>query len=207
VRSPVLFLVALLLLTGCSSSSPSADPPVVDPEPVTSTTADARVLVAGKADLALSGSYFSPDGFVPPLTLTVPAGWHSTHRGDDAFDLSLPDPAKDAPLVVVGLITPLDKTVATALERLRTAAQGTVTPATGTLDGQAATGFEEIGGSGQLVASPSGTLALDGSGHVLVLGVDIDEVPLLAVVVVPDAARWKALLPRVQELLAGISGG
>lgn len=207
MRAPVLLLTALLLLSGCSSS-PKADSRVVDPEPVTSVTADPRVLVAGKTDVALSGSYFSPEGFVPPLSLTVPAGWHSTHRGDDAFDLSLPGPAKDAPLVVA-LITPLDKAVSTALDRLRTAATGKVTAATGTLAGEPATGFEEVGGSGQLVASPSGTLGLDAlpQGHLLVLGADIDQVPLLAVVIVPDGARWPALLARAEQLLRGVSRG
>jgi hypothetical protein len=207
VRAPVL-LLSVLLLTGCSSGSPTAAPPL-EPEPVTSATADPRVLVAGKDDVELSGRYFSPDGFVPPLSLTVPAGWRSTHRGDDGFDLSLPDPAKDAPLVVVALMTPQDTTVRTALDRLRAAAKGTVTAATGALAGEPASGFEEVGGSGELVASPSGTLSLDvlPAGHLLVLGTDIDEVPLLAVVLVPDGARWKALLPRAQQLLRGIGRG
>jgi hypothetical protein len=100
-------------------------------------------------------------------------------------------------------------TVKTALDRLRTAVTGTVTAATGTLDGQPATGFEEVGGSGELIASPSGTLSLDvlPQGHLLVLGIDVDEVPLLAVVLVPDGARWKSLLPRAQQLLAGVTGG
>jgi hypothetical protein len=209
VRTLVLLVAPLLLLSGCNSSSPTADSAVGDPEPVTSASADTRVLVAGTIDLALSGRYYSPDGFVPPLSLTVPAGWRSTHRGDDAFDLKLPDPAKDAPLVVIALITPKDHTVRTALDRLRTAAQGTVTAATGMLAGEPATGFEEVGGRGELVASPSGTLSLDAlpSGHLLVLGTDIDQVPLLAVVLVPDGARWKALLPRAQQLLEGVGRG
>jgi hypothetical protein len=197
MRRTAALLVALL--AGCGSSSvPSSAPP---------STPSAVVLPAGKSDLPLSGSYLSPDGFVPPLALTVPSGWSSTHRGDDAFDLSKPDPAHDAPSVVVALITPLGDTVATTLAALKKAAKGAVTAATGTLAGQPATGFEEVGGSGELVASPSGTLALDAfpAGHLRVLGVDIDQVPLLAVVVVPDGRQWPAQQAAAEELLAGIT--
>jgi hypothetical protein len=198
VRAPVLLLALLLVSCGGASRQPAA--PSVSVSPV-------AVLSAGKSDLPLHGSYLSPDGFVPSLALTVPAGWTSTHRGDDAFDLSRPNPSQDAPLVVVALITPKDDAVETALARLRSAAKGIVTTAVGTLDGQPATGFEEVGGSGELIASPSGTLALDAypKGHLLVLGTDIEDVPLLAVVVVPDGTRWAELKGLAQVVLSSIT--
>ena len=198
VRAPVLLLAVLVAVAGCGGSSAA-------PTPSVSAAAGPVALVAGKAAEPLDpGPYLSPDGFVPALTIAVPAGWTSTHRGDDAFDLRRPGP-KDAPLVVVALITPKDDVAATALTRLRTGLTGTVTTTTGTVAGQPATGFEVVGGSGSLVQSPSGTLELDATGHVVVLGTDVDGVPLLIVVQVPDPAQWATQHAAADALLAGIT--
>jgi hypothetical protein len=43
----------------------------------------------------------SPAGFEPALTFEVPDGWSSVHRYADSFDVGVPDPASDGPLVVV----------------------------------------------------------------------------------------------------------
>ena len=205
-------MLCALVLSACSGSSGTTIAPLpASTSHAPSAASTVTVLPIGKQDLPLApGSYVSPDGFVPSLGLTVPPGWTSTHRGDDAFDFARKDPAtplgKAAPPVAVLLVTPLGNRVAEALQKIHRSATGVVTPVTGTLAGQPATGFDIVGGTGQLLASPSATLALDAAPgqHLRVLGTDVDGVPLLAVVVVPDGSRWKQLLPVAQALLSGV---
>jgi hypothetical protein len=204
-RAAGLLLAVLLGLTGCGSSSTTE--PLETPQ---SQPADPDVLPAGKGDLALKAMrYYSPVDFVPALSVAVPAGWHSTHRGDDAFDLSRPDPKADAPLVAVVLVTPPGDAVAASLAALRAKATVSVTDATGTLAGQPATGFDLVGGTGELLKSPTGTLSLDAAPgqRVRVLGIDVEDVPLLVAVVVPDGRRFAELLPQAQALLDGLTLG
>jgi hypothetical protein len=193
VRAPLgLLLTAALLLTGCSGGAEHT-PKVAEPP-------DRAALSIGANDLMLQpGMYLSPEGFVPPLELSVPAGWTSHRRGDDAFDVG-------RPLVVVAFITPKDSGSAGALTRLRRAAKGTVTNAQGTLAGQPAKGLDVVGGSGRLMTSPSGTIAVDQSPgrHLRVLGTDVDGVPLLAVVVL-DGSRWRELSASATQFLAGVT--
>jgi hypothetical protein len=188
---------ACLLAAACSGTSSS--PPEAVPD---TSSPDPHVLPAGKADLPLTaGTYYSPLDFVPPLAIAVPAGWSSTRRGDDAFDLGRPG-------VIVVLDTPDGETVAPVLKALRAKAPHATT-VTGSLDGQPATGFDASGGTGQLLRSPSGTISLDlAPGQRLrVLGTDVDGVPLLAVILVPDGKQWSALLPAALALLGGVSRG
>ncbi|MCW2587185.1 MAG: hypothetical protein JWN55_2701 [Frankiales bacterium] len=200
MRAPVLLLAAVLTLTGCATS-PSDSGPEQVPE---SQSADPRVLPIGTTDLPLvPRTYYTPIGFVPPLALTVPAGWHSPRRGDDAFELSRPG-------VTVVFDTPPDATSAAALAAVRAAVKGgTVTPVRGTVAGRPATGFDILGGTGTLLTSPVRTVSVAAAPgrRVRVLGTDLDEVPLLVAVVVPDASRWSRLLPLAQQLLAGVSPG
>ena len=190
-----LLLVGCLLVAACSGGSSA-------PEVIPSVSPEPNVLPAGKSVLPLAAeTYYSPLDFVPPLALSVPAGWSSTHRGDDAFDLGRPG-------LIVVLDTPDGETVAPVLAELRAKAVHPVA-VTGTLDGQPATGFDTVGGSGELLQSPSGTIALDYAAgqRVRVLGTDVDGVPLLAVVLVPDGGQWSALLPQAMALLGGITPG
>lgn len=197
-------LVLTLALAGCTGGA--AEDSGVPASP--SVTVDPQVLPAGKADLPLRGVYYSPRDFVPALRLNVPDGWTSTHRGDDAFDLSRPDPTKDAPLVVVALVTPQDATAKDALATLQERVKDG-TPATGTVGGVAAEGFDVTGGTGPLVESPAGTLALDRAPgqRARVLALDVDDVPLLVVIAVPDGSRFDTVLPDVTALLAGVRFG
>jgi hypothetical protein len=186
----------VVLLVACAGRSPA-------PEVVPDTSSpDPHVLPAGKAPLPLAaGTYYSPVDFVPPLAITVPAGWSSTRRGDDAFDLGRPG-------LIVVLDTPDGETVAPVLAALQAKAPHPV-PVTGTLDGEPATGFDATGGSGELLTSPSRTIALHYAAgqRVRVLGTDVDGVPLLAVVLVPDGSRWATLLPQASALLGAVSHG
>jgi hypothetical protein len=189
--------VGTVLLVGACAGT-SATPELV-PD---SSSPDPHVLTAGKSDLPLeAGTYFSPVDFVPPLAITVPTGWGSTHRGDDAFDIGKPG-------VIVVFDAPEGETVAPVLRALRASAPHPVA-VNGTLDGRPATGFDAVGGSGELIKSPSGTIGLDYAAgqRVRVLGADVDGVPLLAVVLVPDGRQWDALLPQAMALLGAVSHG
>lgn len=194
-------VVLVLALSGCTGGAPQDSGVPASP----TVTVDPQVLPAGKAELPLSGLYFSPRDFVPALRLTVPDGWTSTHRGDDAFDLSRPDPAKDAPEVVVAVLTPPEATAAEALTTLR-ARLGDATSATGSVGGLPAEGLDVVDGTGPLLESPAGTLSLDRAAgqRARLLALDIDDTPLLVAVVVPDGSRFDDLLPDVSKLLAGI---
>ena len=191
-----LFLATWLLATACAgqSAAPELAPDTSSPDP--------HVLVAGTSVLPLAaGTYYSPVDFVPPLAISVPAGWHSAHRGDDAFDLARAG-------LVIAFDTPEGETVAPVLQSLRAKAPHPV-PVTSTLEGAPATGFDAAGGSGELVRSPSGTirLAYAAGQRVRVIGTDIDGVPLLAVVLVRDGRQWNTLLPQAMTLLAAVSHG
>jgi hypothetical protein len=191
-----VLLASCLLAAACAgqSSAPELIPDSSSPDP--------HVLVAGSSVLELAaGTYYSPVDFVPPLAISVPAGWRSTHRGDDAFDLAKPG-------LVIAFDTPEGETVAPVLQALRAKATHAV-PVRSTLDGEPATGFDATGGAGELLRSPSGTIELDyATGQrVRVLGTDVDGVPLLAVVIVPDGRQWQTLLPQAMALLAAVSHG
>ena len=191
-----LALAGCLLAAACSSGWSGA------PEVITTPSPEPHVLPAGKSELPLTaGVYYSPVDFVPPLAIALPDGWSSTHRGDDAFDLG-----KDGVIIVFD--TPDGEHVAPALAAIRAKAPHPVA-VTGTLDGQPATGFDATGGTGVLVESPSGTIGLDYSAgqRVRVLGADVDGVPLLAVVLVPEGAKWATLLPQALDLLAHVTPG
>ena len=190
-----LLLASCLLAAACSGGSSA-------PEVIPSASPEPSVLPAGSSVLPLAaGTYYSPLDFVPPLAISVPAGWSSTHRGDDAFDLGKTG-------VIVVLDTPDGETVAPVLDQLRAHAVHPVA-VTSTLDGQPATGFDTVGGSGELLRSPSGTIGLDYAAgqRVRVLGTDVDGVPLLAVVLVKDGSQWGSLLPQAMALLSGITPG
>ena len=189
-----VLLVCALLVGACSGGSPA-------PEVIGTPSPEPSVLQAGSTAQPLSpGTYYSPLDFVPPLAMTLPAGWSSTHRGDDAFDLEHQG-------IRVVFDTPEGETVAPALAQLRAKA-ARPTDVTGRLAGAAAHGFDAAGGSGPFLSSPSGTvqLALAPGQRVRVLGADIDGVPLLAVVAVPSA-QWDRLLPQAMALLAGVTRG
>jgi hypothetical protein len=200
-----LLLVAALL-AGCSTGSTVTDSGM--PSVLPSVSAEPGVLPTGKSDLPISGVVFSPLDFVPPLRLTVPTGWRSTHRADDAFDLSRPEPSGHAPLVVVAFITPDEQTAAEALKTL-SGRVGPGLPVTGTVGGVAAQGFDVVGGTGPLVQSPAGTLALDRvpGQRARILALNLDDVPLLVVIAVPDGTKFQAELPDVDALLAAVVQG
>ncbi|MCU1601810.1 MAG: hypothetical protein JWO22_2519 [Frankiales bacterium] len=185
----------VLVVAACSGGSPA-------PEVIAPPSPEKQVLQAGRGDVTLTaGTYYSPVDFVPALAITVPAGWTSAHRGDDAFDLGTDG-------VVVVLDTPTGDTVGPVLQAMKAKASHPVAVA-GTLDGQPATGFDTTGGAGEILASPGGTLSLDYAAgqRVRVLGADVDGVPLLAVVLVRDGRQWPTKLPEAQALLAGVGPG
>jgi hypothetical protein len=139
----------------------------------------------------------------------LPAGWTSVHRGADAFDLGRPDPALDAPLVAIVFLTPKEPTAAEALTDVTTRANGNVEPTTGMIGGRHADTVDIVGGSGQLIASRSGGIALDAADgqQVRLFTLTVDGSPLVVAVLIPQSGRWDAVWPDVQSVLAGAKFG
>jgi hypothetical protein len=191
-------IAVLLLAAGCSDEHGEASP---DPDAFS-----ASELPVGKSDLDLdAGTYTSPGGFQPVLVVEVPEGWQSVHRDVDAFDFGKPDPDKDAPLVAVVVMRPPEATAAEALAAVHDRAGAHATPVDGDIGAIPAGGLDIDGGTGQVVASASGGVALDAAPgqRMRILGADVGGVPLLVVVLVPDGDRWDDALPEAQALLDG----
>ena len=157
----VSLLAVALLAPGCGGSSGgqgSARPPA-------SSTASptVQVLELGKSDLALAaGTVASPAGFEPALTFEVPDGWSSVHRYADSFDVGVPDPASDGPLVVVTFSLAPEPDARAALaavaDRQPTAE---VRTGEGSLLGADVDRLDLVGGDGPAYTSRDSTLALD----------------------------------------------
>jgi hypothetical protein len=163
-------------------------------------------LPLGKDDLVVSaGKHSSPEGFAPAVSLIVPEGWTSVHREADAFDLGLPDPHVDAPLLAVIFLTPPESSAQAALNAVTSRVPDSTTPVQRTIGAIPATSVDLAGGEGQVVASRDGAIALDaGPGQRMrVYAADVAGAPLLVVVLVPDGRRWRAAIPRAETLLAG----
>ncbi|MDQ1696639.1 MAG: hypothetical protein QOJ03_1992 [Frankiaceae bacterium] len=195
-------LAAAAITTACSGSSspaPGSPSPTASPGPST--------LAVGKSDLALTaGTYRSPEGFLPPLLLDLPAGWTSVHRAADAFDIGRAAAAGDAPDVAVIFMTPAEDTAAAAIAAVRGRVTGTVRSVGGTVGGRPAQGLDISGGKGELASSTAGAISIDaGPGQrERVLAVDAAGRPLLVIVLVPDAKRWAAVLPDAVRLFSGL---
>jgi hypothetical protein len=211
-----LMLAVGLTLAACSSSSTSS--PASSPGPSSTTVAThpepdrTTVLTTGKSDLELPpGTYRSPAGFGPPLQITVTgSGWRSTHRGSDGFDLSRPDPTKDAPLVALVIVTPPESDAAAAFAALRvlaSSAGATTKRSTMTVAGSDASVLDVSDGQGQLVTSARHGIALDaGAGpRMRVVAMEVDGDPVVAAIFVPDETRWEDGLEAALPLLSSIS--
>ena len=196
---------ALLVLTlaGCASGNDAAASSAGASQSQTEAPAP---LPLGKGDLVLSaGEHSSPAGFAPAVALTVPEGWTSVHRSADAFDLSLPDPHVDAPLLAVIFLTPPESSAQAALNAVTSRVSDATTPVQSTIGAISATSVDLGGGDGQLVASRDGGIALDAASgqRMRVYAADVAGAPLLVVALVPDGRRWTAAIARAEALLAG----
>ena len=152
-----------------------------------------QVLEPGKSDLALeAGTVASPAGFEPALTFEVPDGWSSVHRYADSFDVGVPDPTSDGPLVVVTFSLAPEPHARAALAAVADRQPGAkVTAGEGSLLGVDVDRLDLVGGDGPaytsrdsnltLDAAPGQTLHLlatdtpDASGSALVVGVLMAE--------------------------------
>jgi hypothetical protein len=219
MRTRVLLVAALLVLGACSDDDGGeAREPVSGasgtPSGSATATADApERLPTGKDDLDVAASsHLSPEGFAPELQLDLQfsglVGWTSVHRGADAFDLGLPNPETDAPLVAVAFMVPAEPTAEEALATVRDTATSTgvrVRDVKGPFDGiGATTGIDVVGGQGQVVAGRDGGIALDASpgGRLQVFATDEGGSPLLVAVFAPDAHTW----PQVKDAMQHLSG-
>lgn len=200
-------LIAVLLTTaaltsGCGSSGHSAGG--TPDARSTSTAPKAKALPLGKDDLALDAGalYTSPDGFEPALRITVPGpGWNSTHRGADAFDIGRPVPGVDAALVVIAFMTPQEASAEEALAAIEQRAKDA-----GSKIEKSPSELHVNGGTGPLVVSRDGSIALDAvpDGYATIHADDRDGA-LLTVTWVPDAKNRKLADQRSAQLTATVA--
>jgi hypothetical protein len=196
-----------LLLAGCGGSS-EAPADAGSPSPTAAARPTAQVLALGKSEIALdAGAVRSPDGFSPAVELDVPAGWTSTHRYADAFDLGQADPTADAPLVVVAVTTAPEADAAAALAAVADRQQGAdVARGRGDLLGSPARLLEVVGGDGPAYASRDGSIALDAvPGYRLrLLAADVAGAALVVAVLVVDDERTEDLLAQADALVGSL---
>jgi hypothetical protein len=208
MRRLCVLLLAATVAAGCGGGSTGSSAPGSSaPGSSAPGTAAAQPLTAGKDLVPLEpGTYRSPDGFVPAVTVDVASGWSSSHRFDDAFDVTQPDPARDAPGVAVVWMTPSAPTAAKALEAVRSAAGVASRPVRGQVGTAEVAGLDIIDGTGEVVASARGGIALDAAKgqRIRVLAVDLGGKPLVVVILVPVAANWDALLAKALPLVESV---
>ena len=205
----VVAALVVLTLAACTGGDPAGSSSAASTAASPSRSGASAPLPLGKDDLVVSaGEHSSPDGFTPAVGLVVPEGWTSVHRETDAFDLGRPDPQVDAPLVAVVFLTPQEGSAQEALDAVRGRVPDATAPVPSAIGTIPATSVDLTGGQGQLVASRGGGVALDAAPgqRVRVYAAEVAGAPLLVVVLVPDARRWRSAITRAEALLAGTSG-
>jgi hypothetical protein len=212
VSAALLVAVGLSLAAGAGCSS-SREPGASSQTPPTSDAGPDQesVLETGKGDLVLEpNTYRSPEGFSPAVRFTVAVtGWRSTHRGPDGFDVSLPDPTRDAPLVAVVLVIPPETDAPSAfravLHNARTAGS-TVRRLSMDLAGSEAGVVDVFDGAGPLVSSAQHGISLDaGAGQrsrVAVL--EMEGRPVVLTIYVPNGTRWHDALESAMPILTSL---
>ena len=156
---PVLALALLAPACGGPSGDDGAAQQSASPTP----SSTVQVLELGKSDLALqAGTVASPAGFEPALTFEVPDGWSSVHRYADSFDVGVPDPASDGPLVVVTFSLAPEPDARAALDAVaHRQPKAKVRAGDGSLLGADVDRLDLVGGDGPAYTSRDSTLALD----------------------------------------------
>lgn len=198
-----------LALVGCGATTEGGSESGGTPTPAVSPGTSS--LPIGKSVIPLEpGSYLSPSGFRPALRLRVSRSWTSTHRDVDGFDLSRPDPQRDAPAVAVVFLRPpgddADVVVAQLLANVKDVGAA-VTTRRATLDGCPATVMDVRRGSGQLIAGREGGIALDAmpNARLRIMVVRAPGAVLAAVTLVPRGEAWSRWWPSARALLHDVS--
>lgn len=199
-RRWLALLAVILPLAGCGSEG---DKDLDGPGPAP------FVLPVGKADMTVGpGDVRSPDGFTPRLTVGLADRWTSVHRDADAFDLSQPDPKRDAPLVAVVVARPEGTGVAAlaAIGRHARRAGARTTPGDLAIAGLSIRYLDVRNGSGQVFTSADGTIALDAAPkqRLRAIALQVADRPVVVLVLVPDATQWSSVWPRMRGLLPTI---
>ena len=170
-----------------------------------------HALPPGKSVMTLAAqTYAAPPGFRPQLRVAVDEGWLSTHRSSDAFDLSRPDPQRDAPAVAVVVLHPAGRDSRAVARRCvaearRAGAQ--VATQEGRLSGAAATTVDVRGGDGEVIAGREGGIALDATprGRLRITLADFAGGVLAVVVYVPRGQDWRRWWPVARGLVEHVA--
>jgi hypothetical protein len=203
MRARLLVTAFLLLLPACGDPAPPAAAP--------SSAASAAPLPAGsplppgKSDVVLRpGRYRSPDGFVPALSVEVSGtGWRSAHRFDDMFDVGRPEPGKDLPRVAVAFSVAGGTEAAVLADLVARAGPAAARPVATTFARQPATRLDVTGGGGELYRSRTGGFGLymDPAQRLRLVVATVGGAVVVVAVIVPDRARWAAMLPLATAVL------
>jgi hypothetical protein len=167
MRGTVASVASLLGLTLCAAACGGSTGEEGAAQPSGSSTPSSaptvQVLELGKSDLALgAGTVASPAGFEPALTFEVPDGWSSVHRYTDSFDVGVPDPASDGPLVVVTFSLAPEPDARAALAAVADRQPNAkVSAGEGSLLGAEVDRLDLVGGDGPAYTSRDSNLALD----------------------------------------------
>ena len=211
-RPPYITIAALLTITGCSQSTPSAsqgDPSAI-PSPVAAElAATGEPLPAGR---------YTRSGFVPAITIELDGSWQAVQLANGFFDVQQDPGSSDVIAVQFGRPSGIfgesglsdPATADAAVEVLRTNAGLQVVESSdsriGGLDGAQVT-VENAGQSHVSVMQvPPGALGIDPGRRLWIALFDTPD-GLLAIMVGGSTARWDEALAAAEPVLESVRIG
>jgi ABC-type transport system substrate-binding protein len=189
------FVVAAFVLTGCASAPSTSASMSADP------SAEARLPLGAPLPLA-AGTYLTPEGFEPIMSVTLPDGWYAFASENDfgvgqGFD-DVNQTFDGGGFLVSPIAMPYDEAVA-EFEKLEGLAHDRE-PTTGTFGGYEATTFyahatgdnvvlDPIAPGFDIVAAPGQQVFIEANGTTILIRMEIND----------EAARAE-----IEEVLASI---
>ena len=211
-RPPSITIAALLTITGCSQSSPSASPG--DPSPIPSP-AVAELTATGEPLPA--GRYTRP-GFVPAITIELDGSWQAVQLASGFFDVQQDPGSQDVIAVQFarpngifgesGLSDPATADAAVEVLRSNTGLEVVESSDSriGGMDGSQVTVENARQSHASVMQVPPGALGIDPGRR---LWIAFFETPdgLLAIMVGGSTARWDEALAAAEPVLESVRIG
>ena len=148
--------LAALLVVSCSTPTPRESPSNATATAIASPDERRLPLVSGPPEQLEPGTYLTPEGFEPVISITVPDGWFGG-AGGDSFGVGQGNDEINQRFEDVGLyVSVIDMPYADAVEAFPTLT-GLVheaEPVGGTIDGYETTTFRAHAGAGHVVLDP-----------------------------------------------------